>query len=164
MSLLPGTKPGLSHPLLLCMPHGPDLLEGCMPVVQGSRYLEHLTAKEVLFGVPQATHKGKIINTMLLYVRYYIQRQKLFHNGILELLPWLQEFKQKLAVEEWISTKMLGKNTFRIWTPIRNWVKIHPISYPSAFATSNFAPPAEIILILIIIPIFDSARSYKFSY
>lgn len=81
-------------------------------------YLDSLTVKEFVFGVPQTYHRSRIVNTILVYLRYYIQRQNLFHGGKLELLLWLREFRQKLWIEEWICATTAKKKAFAIWGPI----------------------------------------------
>lgn len=66
-------------------------------------YLDKINTKEFVFGLPN--HKSDIINTILMYTRSYIHRQKFFDNGELDLLQWLGEFREKLKVEKWISTQ-----------------------------------------------------------
>lgn len=81
-------------------------------------YLSHLSAKEFVFGVPKEMHKSRVINTILIYIRAYIHRQKLFHDGKLELLPWLKEFRQRLKIDEWITARTAKKKTPGIWVTI----------------------------------------------
>lgn len=61
--------------------------------------LENLTTKEVLLGIPTQAPKGIKFNEILMYAKYYIHRQKLFHQGQLSLIQWLQEFRTKLRTD-----------------------------------------------------------------
>lgn len=72
-------------------------------------YLSQLSAKEFIFGIPKDSHKSRVINNILVLIRFYIHRQKLFHSCKLELLPWLCEFRQRLKIEEWICRKKQPK-------------------------------------------------------
>lgn len=78
-------------------------------------YLDKLTPKDILFGVPTGHPKGKIINTILLLAKYFIHRQKLFHEGELCLLQWLKEFRARLRQEKWILTKIGKPEKFGVW-------------------------------------------------
>lgn len=81
-------------------------------------YLDRLTTQEFLFGIPKECHRSAVINAILLYVRHYIHRQKLFYEGRLELIPWLGEFRVKLRVEKWISVRSGKSQTFEKWKTI----------------------------------------------
>lgn len=65
-------------------------------------YLDELSAKEYIFGLPKGTHQRDNINAILLATKFYIYRQKLFHEGDLNICQWLLEFKMKLQTEKWI--------------------------------------------------------------
>lgn len=65
-------------------------------------YLDRISPKEFLFGVKKECHRSKVINHVLLHTRFYIFRQKLFHNCDLHLVQWLQEYKTALRMERWI--------------------------------------------------------------
>lgn len=54
-------------------------------------YMEHISPTEFLFGIPQEYNQSSITNTVLIYVKYYIHRQKLFYEGKMDFLQWLQE-------------------------------------------------------------------------
>lgn len=77
--------------------------------------LENLTNKEVLLGIPVYAPKGRTINEILLHAKYYIHRQKLFHQGNLSLIQWLQEFKIKLRMEQWIAARLNKPARFLHW-------------------------------------------------
>lgn len=74
-------------------------------------YLDQLSAKEYVIGLPKGTHQRDTINTILLAIKFYIYRQKLFHEGDLDFCQWLLEFKMKLRAEEWIR-KRIGSKPF----------------------------------------------------
>lgn len=78
-------------------------------------YLDQVTPKEFLFGLPADAHKSRTINFILIRVRFYIFRQKLFHDSELSCIQWLQEFKSALRVEEWICSRMGRKARFAGW-------------------------------------------------
>lgn len=81
-------------------------------------YLDQLTTKEFVFGIPKDFHRSGVINPILAFVRYYVHRQKLFHGGSLELIQWLKEFREKLKVEQWISKKIGKMKFFNKWNRI----------------------------------------------
>lgn len=77
-------------------------------------YLDHLTPEEFLFGIPKDHRHSAIINNIVLNVKYYIHREKLFHEGKLELFQWLQEFRAKLQIERWICNRTGKAGKFNI--------------------------------------------------
>lgn len=81
-------------------------------------YLHRLTPKEFLFGIPSTSHKSKVINFILIQVRFYIFRQKLFYQSELSVLHWLREFKGKLEMEKWINTRLGKPRRFECWKEI----------------------------------------------
>lgn len=81
-------------------------------------YLDRLSLKEKVFGIAKDCHKSRIINTVLIHVRYFIHRQKLFYDGQLKLTQWLREFRKALKVEEWICNRTGKARHFKIWAPI----------------------------------------------
>lgn len=81
-------------------------------------YLDQLTTQEFVFGVKKECHKSVVINAILLYIRHYIHRQKLFYEGKLELLPWLREFRGKLQIEKWICARTGKARSFDKWNRI----------------------------------------------
>lgn len=81
-------------------------------------YLNRLTPKEFLFGVPKEFYRSKIINFTLMHLHFHIFRQKLFHESKLCLLQWLKEFSLSLQVEKWICARSGKKASFNKWTGI----------------------------------------------
>lgn len=83
-----------------------------------SLYLDILSPKEFVFGVPNDFHRGKVINFILVQTRFYIYRQKLFNEGKLCTLQWLAEFRSKLKIEKWVSARLGRAASFQGWTEI----------------------------------------------
>lgn len=80
--------------------------------------LTSINCKHFLFGIPQLDPKGKKINAILISVKFYIHRQRLFHQGQFELVHWLREFRSRLLVER----EILGRERrLRCFTP---WKRI----------------------------------------
>lgn len=69
-------------------------------------YLDQLTAKEVILGLHKGAHQGDVINDILLSIKFYIYRQKMFHEGEMDMLHWLSEFKTKVQTEKWIRKRI----------------------------------------------------------
>lgn len=74
-----------------------------------------ISLKERLLGVPTGVPKGKRINYIVLLAKYYIHRQKLFANGDLSLVQWLQEFSSRLRVYKWVCSKLDNVARFAPW-------------------------------------------------
>lgn len=81
-------------------------------------YLDHLTPKEYIFGLPKGSRHRNVINAILLAVKFYIFRQKRFYECRLELCHWLAEFKTKLQVEKWIRSRTKAKPLHVLYTRI----------------------------------------------
>lgn len=82
-------------------------------------YLDQLTPKEYIFGLPKGSRHRNVINAILLAVKFYIFRQKRFHECQLELVHWLAEFKTKLQVETWIRARTNSKLLHVLFTRIK---------------------------------------------
>lgn len=80
--------------------------------------ISSISLRERLLGVPLGFPKGRRINTITLMAKYYIHRQKLFGNGDLSFIQWLQEFRSKLRVEKWVCVKMGKPSKFAPWKKI----------------------------------------------
>lgn len=82
--------------------------------------LESLSSKQFVIGAPRDVPKASAINFILMNIKFFIFRQRLFHNGNLDLLHWLREFKMKLLVERLICLSEGKMLRFRKWTSIFN--------------------------------------------
>lgn len=56
-----------------------------------------------LFGVPTTLPQASVINFILLFSKFYIYRQELFHQGSLDLVHFLREFRTRLQVEKYLN-------------------------------------------------------------
>lgn len=63
---------------------------------QANINLNQITPKEAIFGVDDQSIRGKITNFILLHFRFYIHRQRLFHDSKFELTHWLSELRLRL--------------------------------------------------------------------
>lgn len=82
--------------------------------------LENLPLKHIILGLPHLAPKAKKVNTILISVKFYIHRQRLFHQGKLELLYWLREFRTRLLVEREICARENKISRFAPWKRILN--------------------------------------------
>lgn len=77
-----------------------------------------LSAQDVI--LPQAHPLASAANPLLLHMKFYIYRQRLFHQGTLDLLAFLRELKVKLNVERYICSQEGKPQKFKIWEPLCN--------------------------------------------
>lgn len=80
--------------------------------------MQNLSLKDFVFGIEPSSNRGKIINYILLQTKYFVHRQKLFHQGDLRLLHFLQELKVKLRCEKFISRQEGKTARFKKWEQI----------------------------------------------
>lgn len=66
-------------------------------------------------GVTDNVKDGRIINWILLVTKFYIQRQRLFHDAQFSLLAFLAEARLKLLTEKLACSLENKPNKFRIW-------------------------------------------------
>lgn len=77
-----------------------------------------MSTRSYLFGVPIDTPQDRVTNFLLLFIKFYVYRQKLFHQGQFCLLQLLRELRLRLQVEKYI-TKMENKQSrFTPWSKI----------------------------------------------
>ena len=72
----------------------------------------------LLFNNPGKIVESKIENFILLNVKFYIYRQRLFHNNHLNVLEWALEFREKLRIEKQICSQEGKLRKFKIWEKI----------------------------------------------
>lgn len=58
--------------------------------------LDHITPKEAILGIDDLSSAGKVVNLILLHLRFYVHRQRLFHDSKFELVHWLAELRLRL--------------------------------------------------------------------
>lgn len=79
-----------------------------------------ISEKEFMLGVQKEIPQSKQINLLVLLVKHFIFRQKLFYKANLDLTHFLRELKQKLAVEKYICTQEKRPAKFRQWARVYN--------------------------------------------
>lgn len=80
--------------------------------------LERVTCKESMLGLPREAPQWRIINVILLNIKFYIYRQKLYHRSVLDITAFLREFRYKLKLEEHICYLEGKPSKFRHWKGI----------------------------------------------
>lgn len=81
-------------------------------------YLHALTPQEYIWGLHSSAYRASMINAVTLSIKHYVYRQKLFHEANLDMMQWLQEFRQTLRAEQWISRKAGQGARFNKWRNI----------------------------------------------
>lgn len=71
-----------------------------------------------LFGLPEDAPQARVINFILLFTKFFIYRQKLFHRSSLDLTHFLRELRQMLQVEKYITSKDNKRHLFIKWQHI----------------------------------------------
>lgn len=75
-----------------------------------------LEVTDFLFGIRGEDHSEKRVNFILLLGRFYVYRQKLFHQGVLDVYAFLVELKHTLSLERMACLKENSYNKkFKIW-------------------------------------------------
>lgn len=75
----------------------------------------NLSTRAYLFGVPESLPHAKNINFILLFTKFYIYRQKLFHQGSLTLIHFLRELRTRLSVEKYLTNLENKRHHFYKW-------------------------------------------------
>lgn len=75
----------------------------------------NISARAFLFGVTESLPMAKNINFVLLFTKFYIYRQKLFHQGSLILVHFLRELRTRLHVEKYLTMVENKRNHFQKW-------------------------------------------------
>ena len=66
--------------------------------------------KDYLLGLVGGGESGRTVNYIFLWAKFYIiYRQRLFHNGLLDVYKWVWEPRDKLAIEKYINRFEGGK-------------------------------------------------------
>lgn len=79
-----------------------------------------VSTRALLFGVPDDAPNARLVNFLLLFVKFYIYRQKLFHSGSFSTIHLLRELRTRLQVEQFITTLENKQHRFRIWYRLYN--------------------------------------------
>lgn len=98
----------ITHYLFTCAKVRPFWLRLCEWFRQEvDLYLDGITPKE-----------RDTINNILLSIKFYIFRQKMFHDCELDSRHWLLEFRTKLRTERWIRNRIGSRPPHRIYNRI----------------------------------------------
>ena len=73
---------------------------------------------DLLFGLTQKRSNRDVLNLVLLKAKYYIYRQRLYHNCQLDILEWLKEFKMSLLSEQYICNLENKSKKFVKWMKV----------------------------------------------
>lgn len=80
-------------------------------------HLNNITPKQAVL---DPSMKGHITNFILLHFRFFVHRQRLFHNSKMELIHWLSELRSRLRTLQ-TNLKLEGKDhLFNSWKTITN--------------------------------------------
>lgn len=80
--------------------------------------LTDLGPKELLLGVQKDFPKAKQINFFLLSARFFIHRQRLFHNCDLSMVHWIRELRDRLITEQRVCRAEGRASKFDHWLPV----------------------------------------------
>lgn len=75
----------------------------------------NISLRSFLFGIPDTAPNARIINFVILFAKFFIYRQKLFHQGSLDLVHFLREFRTRLQVEKYLTTLENKRHHFQKW-------------------------------------------------
>lgn len=68
-----------------------------------------------MLGVPRGEPHAIILNFIILSVKFYVFRQKMYYDAKLDLTAFLNEFRSKLKIEKYICTLEGKADRFNIW-------------------------------------------------
>ena len=116
-----GKEDDIRHFFLLC----PDVNDFWKSV---KRWLKQVLAISIddeieeglILNNPNVDRLAQMENFILLCIKFYIYRQRLFHQNNLNVLDWAIEFKGKLLVEKQICLMENKPKRFRAWEEILN--------------------------------------------
>lgn len=77
-----------------------------------------MSSRSFLFGISVDRPQDKMVNFLLLLVKFYIYRQKLFHQGKFCLLQFLRELRSRLQVEKYILKLENKSSRFAPWNKV----------------------------------------------
>lgn len=82
--------------------------------------LENIQLCEYMLGIPQENPQSKVLNFIILSCKFYIYRQKLYHEGKTDLTAFLRELRAKLKIEKYICVLEGKADKFNRWRSILN--------------------------------------------
>lgn len=82
--------------------------------------LSHLSTPEIIYGLTEQSWKAKIVNWFLLTAKFYIQKQRLFHDAKLSLIAFLAESRSRLLTERTVCYLENRPKKLRTWQRLLN--------------------------------------------
>lgn len=80
--------------------------------------LRGISIRDIIFGITDNSSKSRVANYIVMQTKHFVHRQKLFHQGDLRLLHFLQELKMKLKHEKFIHRQEGRNDKFKKWEGI----------------------------------------------
>lgn len=114
-SLCAGTD-SISHFFLKCdivKPFWEQLTKWCTEYLGVS--LGGLTEAQLLFGILNRMRDGKVLNWLILFAKFFIQKRKLFFQGNIPLIVFLREVRARIYKERLAGIWQNRANKFRPW-------------------------------------------------
>lgn len=111
----------LSHFFLECQgvrPFWERLAEWCKDFLDLS--MDHLTHEQLLLGVTNPPKGQKVLNWIILFAKFFIQKRKLFFQGSIPLIVFLREARDQIHMEKRACSWENKSNKFRPWQRIYN--------------------------------------------
>lgn len=87
-------------------------------LLQNANFDLPLSSENVIFGIAMDSPSAKVSNSLFIYTKFFIYRQRLFHGSDLNLLHFLMELRSKIKVEKFLTDLEQKPNKFKGWKPI----------------------------------------------
>lgn len=87
----------------------------CRWLGQNADLVIQVSQQEFLLGVHPSIPDARKINFITIFTKFFVHRQKLFHNGDLSLVLFLRELRSKLRVEKQICSLEGKPDKFKGW-------------------------------------------------
>lgn len=114
-SFCPGTD-SLTHFFLKCegvRPFWEQLAKWCRDFLDLS--IDNLTDTQLLFGVTNPPKGMKVLNWIVLFAKFFIQKRKLFFQGTIPFIVFLREARDRVNLEKRACQHENKINKFRPW-------------------------------------------------
>lgn len=108
----------IQHFLFLCPPTRAFWKTVCSWLETQVEIQMDMSTRAFLFGVPLIRPQDKVVNFLLLFFKFYIYRQKLFHKGQFCLIQFLRELRSRLNIEKYLTRLDNKTHLFAPWNRI----------------------------------------------
>lgn len=78
----------------------------------------NVSLRAFLFGIPDSTPHAKFINFTLLFIKFFIYHLKLFHQGSMNIIHFLRDFRARLQMEKYLTRIEQKQHKFIKWQRI----------------------------------------------